>query len=143
MSTRPTSWPLRPPRLTGHPGTRRSLPSETTRRASLARGVPASIRAMLTEPGVPLGPPVREPLERRFGVDLREVRLHADRLGEAATRELDAVGLTVGEHIAVRPGWGEPTSERGSSLLSHELAHVVAPPTGALIGRQTQGGAAL
>lgn len=60
-------------------------------------------------------------MEGSFGIDFSAVRLHES--SEAA--KLGAVAFTRGTDIHFAPGEYDPSSERGQTLLGHELAHVV------------------
>ncbi len=71
--------------------------------------------------GAPLPPSTRAFFEPRFGRDFSDVRVHS---GEAAARDNDRLGaraFTLGNHIALAHG----ASLTPSTLLAHELAHVV------------------
>lgn len=82
--------------------------------------------------GAPLQPELRSYFEPRFGHDFGEVRVHADAEAGRATRELGARAFTYGRDIVFAPGELQPGSERGRTLLAHELTHTVqqgaAPP---------------
>jgi hypothetical protein len=69
-----------------------------------------------------LDPAVRGQLERRFGVDLRSVRVHNDGVGAA---NAGGIAHTVGDHITVDPGRYRPGTFTGDLLIAHEVAHVV------------------
>src|SRR5258706_4625349 len=85
-----------------------------------------AIAAMGTEgAGAPLAADVRTTMERRFGEDLSDVRLHTGPLANDAAAVLGAKAYTLGPHIAFARGSYEPRRERVASLLAHELAHVV------------------
>jgi hypothetical protein len=71
--------------------------------------------------GVPLPEDLRRAAERLFGRDLSDVRLH---VMPAASRAR-AQAYTIGPHIYLAPGRGDPDSEQGRQLLGHELAHVI------------------
>jgi len=75
--------------------------------------------------GQPLPQSEREFFEPRMGVDLGDVRVHAD--GEAAetSQDLNARAYTVGSHVAFNNGEYQPGTSAGRQLLAHELTHVV------------------
>ncbi|MGV8965789.1 MAG: eCIS core domain-containing protein [Cellulomonas sp.] len=75
----------------------------------------------LSGPGRPLAPAFRSSMERRFGHDLADVRVHDSPRARAAAIGLGAGAFTLGRDVALG---GDPTSDR-SSLLAHELTHVV------------------
>lgn len=75
--------------------------------------------------GRPLDTETLAPLERHFGADLSEVRVHTDsEAGESASR-LDALAYTHGRDIYFAPGLYAPGTSSGKKLLAHEVAHVV------------------
>jgi uncharacterized protein DUF4157/putative RNase toxin 14 of polymorphic toxin system len=74
--------------------------------------------------GAPLAPSHRAEAERHFGHDLSHVRLHQGRESWAATAQRGADGLTVANHIFLRPDLS-PRSGRGQRVMDHELAHVL------------------
>jgi hypothetical protein len=74
------------------------------------------------------------PLERYFGANLSEVRVHTDTdAGESANR-LDALAYTHGRDIYFAPGMYAPGSSSGGRLLAHEVAHVVQQGAGRTTG---------
>ncbi|MFD3930852.1 DUF4157 domain-containing protein [Streptomyces sp. NPDC058614] len=74
--------------------------------------------------GDPLGPPLQQAMEARFGLDLSRVRVHTGDRADVSARELHAHAYTVGEHIVFASGKYAPTSGPGHALLAHELTHV-------------------
>ncbi|HEY3712008.1 MAG TPA: DUF4157 domain-containing protein [Amycolatopsis sp.] len=75
--------------------------------------------------GRPLEPDVRGFMERRFGQDFSQVRVHADGSAAAPAAALAAKAYTVGDHLVFRPGEYAPRTQDGRRSLAHELAHVV------------------
>jgi hypothetical protein len=75
--------------------------------------------------GAPLGPALREFMERGFRRDFAAVRVHRDREAAAAARSLDARAFTLGSHIYLGPGADSPHVTETRRLLAHELVHVV------------------
>jgi hypothetical protein len=71
--------------------------------------------------GTPLQEPVRQKMERAFGQDFSDVRVHQGPRAAA----LGALAYTQGTDIHFAPGQYEPESPAGQALLGHELAHVV------------------
>ena len=111
------------------------MPPVTTRpRAGL--GAPAT--HLSAGPGEPLDAATRAYFEPRFGRDLAQVRVHADRPAAGLARELGAAAFTLGHDIGFAAGLYAPREPTGRALLAHELAHVVAqagsPP---VLARQT------
>lgn len=72
------------------------------------------------ESGLP--PPVLASMERAFGADLADVRVHRSS-AEAASLGLRAFARGPDIHFA--PGSWNPSSSHGLELIGHELAHVV------------------
>ncbi|MBT2442705.1 DUF4157 domain-containing protein [Streptomyces sp. ISL-36] len=71
-------------------------------------------------PGVgrPIEDADRRFFERRFGADLRSVRVHDDAAAARATEREDSLGFTVGEHVMLAP-------DADRAVLAHELVHVL------------------
>ncbi|MGB2798546.1 MAG: DUF4157 domain-containing protein [Dehalococcoidia bacterium] len=75
--------------------------------------------------GQPLGRSERASLEPRLGVDLSDVRIHADAEADQLSRNLNAKAFTTGKDVFFREGDYQPGSPEGKRLLAHELTHVV------------------
>lgn len=71
--------------------------------------------------GEPLHQAVRQKMERAFGQDFSDVRIHQGPRAAA----LGALAYTQGTDIHFAPGQYQPESSAGQTLLGHELAHVV------------------
>ncbi|MBL8625092.1 MAG: DUF4157 domain-containing protein [Myxococcales bacterium] len=91
------------------------------------RLTPAPTAAVPTNagPGAPLPPPVRRRLERAFGAGLGAVRLHTDAVGRALARAHHADGFAAGNHVFLDAATSELSTERGYTLLAHEVAHAL------------------
>ncbi len=76
--------------------------------------------------GRPLEAPVRHQMERRFGHDFSDVRVHTDGQAASSSRRLHARAFTAGHDMGFARGEYAPQSSRGQQVLAHELAHVVA-----------------
>jgi outer membrane protein OmpA-like peptidoglycan-associated protein len=74
--------------------------------------------------GKALDQPVQAKMERAFGTDLSDVRVHNDASARAAAGEIDAEAFTQGDDIYLADGVSTETTD-GKRLLAHELAHVV------------------
>ena len=77
----------------------------------------------------------RSTMERGFGRDFSHVRIHD---GPAAAEGARAVGgdaYTLGSDIVFGQGSYQPESRAGAALLSHELAHTLAPDSEPTIRR--------
>jgi hypothetical protein len=77
------------------------------------------------EGGAPLPAGTRTFMERSFGQDFGDVRLHTDHQAAALNRRLDARAFTTGNHVYVAPSELAAGARQGRHLLAHELAHVV------------------
>ena len=76
-------------------------------------------------PGQPLAGGERSRMERVFGADFREVRIHTGGDAHTMASEFGATAFTVGQHIAFGPGRFHPGTRVGDALLAHELAHTL------------------
>jgi Domain of unknown function (DUF4157)/Succinylglutamate desuccinylase / Aspartoacylase family len=63
--------------------------------------------------------------EQRFDHDFRSVRVHHGPVANRSARSLGARAYTYGSDIVFGPGEYSPESRRGTTLLAHELTHVV------------------
>lgn len=98
---------------------------------------PASVDAVLARGGSPLEAGLRGDMERRFGHDFSQVRVHTDAAADRSARELHAHAYTAGRHIVFAAGRYAPQGAAGRRLLAHELTHVVQQGEGgALLQRQ-------
>jgi hypothetical protein len=74
--------------------------------------------------GQPLDAGIRLPVERAYGRDFSDVRVHTDAAAGALSDRMGARAFTVNADIAFSPGEYQPDSMAGSALIAHELAHV-------------------
>jgi len=79
----------------------------------------------LLGPGRPLDGNVRFDMEKRFGRDFSQVRVHSEGESAATTQAYGALAYTTGQDIVFGPGQYRPSTASGRRLLAHELAHVV------------------
>ena len=86
---------------------------------------PRSVLSASTS-GRPLPDALRNGMERLFGANFADVRVH---VGPQAA-SLGAHALTVGSNLYFAPGGYDPASPHGLRLLGHELTHVVQQRTG-------------
>ena len=101
----------------------RSAPDPGTTQPSTTSAMP-NVEDVAREPGRPLAPKVRQPMEARFGSDFSQVRIHDDAQAAAAANAIGAKAFTVGHHIGfAHPGLAGSVQDR-QHLLAHELAHV-------------------
>jgi hypothetical protein len=99
-----------------------------------------SVRRVVATSGRPIEEPVRRLMERRFGRDFADVRIHTDDAADRSARTVNADAYTVGSHIAFRRDRYRPGATPGLRVLAHELAHVVQQRNGPVAGRATAGG---
>ena len=90
-----------------------------------AASAPPSVYDVLERPGSPLEPALRWDMERRFGHDFSNVRVHSGGLTEQSAKEVNANAYTVGNDIVFGAGQFKPGTNEGQRLLAHELTHVV------------------
>lgn len=75
--------------------------------------------------GRPLPDSEREFFEPRLGQDFSQVRIHADRQAAAAAQSVNALAYTKGRDVVFGEGQYQPGTDRGRTLMAHELVHVV------------------
>ncbi|SDW52773.1 protein of unknown function [Amycolatopsis xylanica] len=95
-----------------------------------------AVAALLGSPGRALDPAVRSFMERRFGTDFGQVRVHTD---AAAAKAVHARAFTFGESVVFGPGQYAPETPEGTAALAHELAHVVQQRAGGTGQAQSPG----
>ena len=86
---------------------------------------PPIVHEALRDSGQPLDSSTRSFMERRFGHDFGNVRVHLDARAAASARSVSALAYTVGSDIVFRDGAFAPDDSLGRRLLAHELTHVV------------------
>lgn len=109
------------------------LQRSTTQFTGNIDAAPAAVGEVLANPGMPLEPALRREMERRFGYDFSQVRVHCGPGAEESARDVRAKAYAAGNHIVFGAGKFAPSTYSGQRLLAHELAHVVqqTPPRGA------------
>jgi hypothetical protein len=75
--------------------------------------------------GSALAPHAQSSMNRFFGQDLGQVRVHADGSANTLAASLNAHAFTVGHQVAFASGHYQPDSPEGQSLIAHELTHVL------------------
>ena len=98
-----------------------------------ARGASGAARASAppNSTGMPLASALRHDMERRFGADFAQVRVHADGPAAQATQRRNARAYADGDNLVFGAGEYQPGSPAGRQLLAHELAHVLQQREGA------------
>jgi hypothetical protein len=74
--------------------------------------------------GAPLEAATRVAFERRLGVDLGSVRVHATPLAGLIAERVGARAFSVARRVFAPPARLEPSSSDTGALLGHELTHV-------------------
>lgn len=115
--------------MPAHDTIRRS-PIQVQRVANASSGqtteAPASVEHVLSSPGQPLEPGLREEMEGRFGGhDFSGVRIHTGQEAEQSARDIRAQAFTVGDHIVFHTGKYRSGSLTGKMLIAHELTHII------------------
>lgn len=75
--------------------------------------------------GKPLSVNERAFFELRFGYDLSSIRIHTDAPAVHLASALDAHAFTLGHDVFFGAGQYTPQTERGKTLMAHELLHVI------------------
>jgi hypothetical protein len=101
------------------------LMQRRARGANKRLAVPPVVHDVLREPGTPLDPATRSDMERRFGHDFGQVRVHTGGRAAESAQRVDAHAYTVGQHMVFDAGQYRPQTPDGQRLLAHELAHTV------------------
>lgn len=86
---------------------------------------PPIVHEVLAAPGQPLDSSTRHFMERRFGYDFSQVRIHTDARAAASAQSVNALAYTSGTDVVFGATQFSPTTTQGRKLLAHELAHVV------------------
>jgi hypothetical protein len=73
--------------------------------------------------GRPLTGAVRGRMEKAFGTDLGDVRVHTGGEADALSRSISARAFTTGKDVFFRDGEFAPGTAKGDHVLAHELAH--------------------
>ncbi len=71
-------------------------------------------------------------MERRFGTDFNNVKVHSDSTAIQMNKEVNSQAFTVGNNIYFNSGKYKPETDGGRQLLAHELTHVVQQGGGSL-----------
>lgn len=94
--------------------------SRASRIALIAKNDPTN-----TPGGAALPEPTRRSMEKTFGADFSEVRVHSSTAAANMSQSLQAKAFTHGNDIYFNRGQYAPQSREGRRLLAHELTHVV------------------
>ena len=75
--------------------------------------------------GTTLPTGIRQQMERAYGVDFANVRIHTDEQAVSMNRMIQARAFTYGKRIYFNKGEFVPESKSGQRLIAHELAHTL------------------
>lgn len=75
--------------------------------------------------GRPMSQVARSFFEPRFGHEFSAVRVHTDASAARSARAVNARAYTLGRNIVFGSGEYAPETDRGRTLLAHELTHVI------------------
>ncbi|MEP6862827.1 MAG: DUF4157 domain-containing protein [Deltaproteobacteria bacterium] len=101
---------------------------------------PPLVHDALSSSGEPLELKTRGVMERMFGYDFGNVRVHADSAAAESARAVNATAYTTGRDVVFGSGAYAPHSAAGRELIAHELTHVVQQARGPVSGRAIGGG---
>ena len=93
--------------------------------------------------GCPVDGGVRSEMERAFGQDFSDVRIHTGPAASQSAASFQASAFTVGNEIVFRDAGYSPDTADGKRLLAHELTHVVQQRQGRVDGALQAGGIAV
>lgn len=97
---------------------------ETTGSDAAGKSAPPIVSDVLSSGGHPLESGTRQFMERRFGQDFGQVRIHTDSRAAESAAAIQARAYTSGQDVVFGAGQHQPDSDSGLRLLAHELAHV-------------------
>lgn len=75
--------------------------------------------------GTSLDEPTRRAMEKSFGTDLGQVKIHTDQAAAQINQQLGAHAFTTGNDIFFNSGKFNPETKAGKHLLAHELTHTI------------------
>ncbi|SHH64631.1 protein of unknown function [Chryseolinea serpens] len=101
------------------------LQRKDTGRSSQEHTAPSIVDDALRTGGHTLEGAVRGSMEKRFGYDFGQVKIHTGTVAAKSAAAINALAYTSGNHIVFNTGQFNPSSASGQRLLAHELTHVV------------------
>ncbi len=102
-------------------GCDRNIPGE----AGLVKGIMSR-----KGPGAHLDRETRSGMERFFGRDFGQVRVHTDAFAGKTAHDLRAEAFTIGHDVFFNSGRYNTQTTQGQQLMAHELTHVVQQTSG-------------
>jgi hypothetical protein len=97
---------------------------------------------VLASPGQALDSTARSDMERHFGHDFGNVRVHSDARAAESAKDAGALAYTVGPHVVFGAGQYAPETPAGRHLLAHELTHTIQQRSAVAMQRQEAAGGA-
>ncbi len=85
-------------------------------------GIPSQVPTIQRKSASLLPLPVQNKMEATMGADFSNVNIHPN---SQQAQEVGALAYTQGNDVHFAPGQFDPNSQKGQSLIGHELAHVV------------------
>ena len=85
-------------------------------------GIPSKVPTIQRKSSTLLPLPVQNKMEATMGADFSNVNIHPN---SQQAQEVGALAYTQGNDVHFAPGQFDPDSQKGQSLIGHELAHVV------------------
>jgi hypothetical protein len=85
----------------------------------------SSVEQTLQSSGSELDKGTRSFMEKRFGYDFSNVKIHTDSVAAKSAGSINALAYTSGNNIVFNSGQYSPDTDSGKKLLVHELTHVV------------------
>ena len=82
--------------------------------------------------GKPMAEEIRQPMEKTFGTDFSEVKVHTSGEANDLNQQLNARAFTISKDIFFREGEYSPNTDSGKRLIAHELTHVVQQGSGSI-----------
>jgi hypothetical protein len=83
-----------------------------------------AVRSLVEDEGAALPDAFRVEMERSFGDEFGDVRVHQGSEVDAAAEDIDAAAFTVGSDVYMRSDVPSPATDAGRAVLAEELAHV-------------------
>lgn len=99
---------------------RRSTPSEEDASTKLESSI-----SQARGNGQSMSDSIRQPMEKAFGTDFSDVKIHTDAKADMLSRSINALAFTTQNDIFFKQGAYNPGSSQGQELLAHELTHTI------------------
>ena len=87
--------------------------------------MPPIVQGVVRSGGQKIDSKVRSAMERHFGYNFSQVKVHTDAAAAASAQAVDAQAYTVGQDVVFGAGRYAPETIEGKRLIAHELTHVM------------------